>query len=68
MKYLLEVLDHKAKALIEVLDGISYVKTKPLTENKALILSELKEAIDELGLVKAGKKKTRNAEEFLNEL
>lgn len=68
MKYLLEVPDNKASSLIEVLSGISYVKTKQLTDAKALILKELKEAVDEIKLIKVGKKKSRNAQEFLDEL
>jgi hypothetical protein len=31
-------------------------------------LSELKDAVDEINFIKAGKKTARNAEEFLNEL
>jgi hypothetical protein len=40
----------------------------PITEAKALLLEELKEAVEEMKLIKAGKKKARNAEDFLNEL
>lgn len=68
MKYLLEVPDNKANSLIEVLNGLTYVKTKPLTDAKALILKELKQAVDEIKLIKAGKKKSRSAQEFLDEL
>jgi hypothetical protein len=32
------------------------------------MIEELKEAVEELNLVKKGKKKARNAEDFLNEL
>jgi hypothetical protein len=44
------------------------VKAKPLTEAKAKLLSEMKDAVDEIKLIKAGKKTARNAEDFLNEL
>jgi len=64
----LDVPDNKASSLIDVLKSISYVKAKPLTDSKALLLEELKEAVDEMKLVKSGKKKVRNAEDFLNEL
>lgn len=53
---------------MDVLKSISYVKAKPITEAKALLMEEIKEAIEEMKLIRAGKKKARNAEEFLNEL
>ena len=31
-------------------------------------VQEIKEAVDEMKLIRAGKKKARNAEDFLNEL
>jgi hypothetical protein len=68
MKILLEIPDNRAVSLMDVLRSISYVKAKPLTETKARLLSELKDAVDEINLIKAGKKTARNAEEFLNEL
>ena len=53
---------------MDVLKSISYVKAKAITESKALLLEEIKEAVEEMKLIKAGKKKVRNAEDFLNEL
>ncbi len=53
---------------MDVLRSISYVKAKPITEAKALLLEEIKEAVEEMKLIKSGKKKGRNAEDFLNEL
>jgi hypothetical protein len=68
MKVLLEIPDNKASSLMDVLKSISYVKAKAITEAKALLLEEIKEAVEEMKLIKAGKKKVRNAEDFLNEL
>jgi hypothetical protein len=68
MKLLLDIPDNKAASLIDVLKSISYVKTKQLTDSKALLMEELREAVEEMKLIRAGKKKARNAEEFLNEL
>jgi hypothetical protein len=68
MKILLEIPDERAVSLMDVLKSISYVKAKPLTEAKAKLLSEMKDAVDEIKLIKAGKKTARNAEDFLNEL
>lgn len=68
MKILLEIPDNRAVSLMDVLRSISYVKAKPLTESKARLLSELKDAVDEINLIKTGKKQAKNAEDFLNEL
>jgi hypothetical protein len=68
MKILLDIPDNKASSLLDVLNGISYVKAKPLTDTKALLLEEIREAVEEMKLIRTGKKKARNAEDFLNEL
>ena len=68
MKVLLDIPDHKAASLIEVLGGISYVKTQTLTPYKAQVLEDLKEAVLEVSQIKAGKKKGQPLNEFLDEL
>jgi hypothetical protein len=68
MKVLLDIKDNKALYLLEVLKGLSYVKTMPLTDNKALLMEEIREAAVEMKLIRTGKKKARNAEDFINEL
>ena len=68
MKVLLDIQDKKAFHLLEVLKSLPYVKIKELTEEKAQLMSEIKEAVEEMKLIKAGKKEARNAEDFLNEL
>ena len=68
MKVLLDIKDSKATHLLEVLKGLSYVKTTTITSEKALLMEEIKEAVEELKLIRAGKKKARNAQDFLNEL
>jgi hypothetical protein len=68
MKVLLDIPDNKAFSLHEVLRSISYVRAKQLTDNKALLMEEIKEAVEEMKLIKSGKKKAHNAEVFLNEL
>jgi hypothetical protein len=68
MKLLLDIKDNKADFILELLSSFSYVKTKPLTDSKAQLMSEIREAVDEMKLIKAGKKTARNAEDFLNEL
>jgi hypothetical protein len=68
MKVLLDIPDNKAASLMDVLKSISYVKAKPLTDAKALILEEIKEAVEEMKLIRSGKKQARNAEDFLSAL
>jgi hypothetical protein len=68
MRVLLDIKDNKALHLLEVLKILPYVKTTTLSDEKALLMEEIKEAVEELNLVKAGKKKARNAMDFLNEL
>lgn len=68
MKVLLDIKDDKAAALLEVLRSLSFVKTNTLTEEKALFLTELKEAVEEMKLVKTGKRKGRKIEDLLDEL
>lgn len=68
MKVLLDIPDNKAASLIEVLRSISYVKAKPITDTKAILISEMRDAVEEMKLIKSGKKIPRNAEDFLNEL
>ena len=68
MKVLLDIRDDKAPFILEILEGFKYVKTKPLTEANSLFLNELKEAIEDIKLMKAGKLKGRPIEDLLNEL
>jgi len=68
MKILLEIPDNKASSLLDVLKSISYVKAKKLTDAKALLVEEIKEAVEDMKLIRSGKKKARNVEDFLNEL
>lgn len=68
MKLLLEIEDNKAASFIEVIKGISFIKAKKITDTKAQLLSEIRDAVDEVKLIRTGKKKAKNAEDFLNEL
>lgn len=66
MKVLLDIKDSKAQSLLEVLRGLSYVKAIPITDGKALLMREIKEAVEEVKLIREGKKTAHNAEDFLN--
>lgn len=68
MKVLLDIPDNKASSLMDVLKSISYVKVKTLTDEKALLMEEMRDAVEEMKLIRAGKKEARNAEDFLNDL
>lgn len=68
MKVLLDIKDNKANHLLEVLKGLSYVKVKTISKEKALLMEEIKEAVENLTLVREGKLKARPAKDLLNEL
>jgi molybdopterin-biosynthesis enzyme MoeA-like protein len=68
MKVLLDIKDSKATHLLEVLKGLSYVKAKTISDEKALLMEEIKEAVENLILVRKGKLKARPAKDLLNEL
>lgn len=68
MKVLLDIKDTKAQFVMELLKSFSFVKAKALTPYKADILEGIKEAVEEMNLIKVGKLKARNAEDLINEL
>jgi hypothetical protein len=68
MKILLEIPDNKALSFMDIMNSISYVKVRPISKVKARLLSDIKDAIEEMNQIKKGKKTARNAEDFLNEL
>jgi hypothetical protein len=68
MRVLLDIKDNKAMSLLEVLNGLSYVKTKTISDEKALLMEEIKEAVDNLALVRKGKMKLKSARDLYNEL
>lgn len=68
MKILLEVNDEKASFILEVLKNFKDVKVKPLSSYKAEVLEGVKEALQEVTLIKQGKLKGISAKDLLNEL
>lgn len=68
MKVLLDIKDSKAEFVLELLQNLSFVKVKPLSPYKSKVLKDLKEAVEEMNLIKAGKSKARNVEDLINEL
>ncbi len=68
MKVLLDIQNNKAVHLMEVLKSLPYVKAKTISGEKALLIEEIKESVENLNLVKQGKLKARPAKDLLNEL
>ena len=68
MKLLVEVKDSKAEFVTELLESFSFVKVRIVSARKAKVLDGIREAVEELKLVKQGKLKARKAEDVLNEL
>jgi polyhydroxyalkanoate synthesis regulator phasin len=68
MKAVLEIRDSKALFMMELLQSFSFVKVRPITNEKALLLSEIREAVDAINLVKRGKIQARPAKALLDEI
>lgn len=68
MKILLDIKDNKVSFVMELLNSLSFVKVKTLTDKKAEQISDMREAIEEITLIKKGEKQAQNAEEFINGL
>ncbi|HMR88943.1 MAG TPA: hypothetical protein PKD51_12355 [Saprospiraceae bacterium] len=68
MRVLLDIKDDKAVHLLEVLKSLPYVKTVTLSDEKAMLMEDIKEAVEELKLIKQGKLEGIPAKQLLNEL
>ena len=68
MKLILEIKDNKAAFFMELLKNFSYVKAKPISDEKALLIGEIKEAVQNLKLVREGKLKARPAKDIITEI
>lgn len=68
MKVLLEIKDAKAPFVLELLKNLPFVKAKNLTSYKAKVLEDVRDAVEEMNLVKSGKLIARDAEELFGEL
>ena len=68
MKVLLDIKDDKAPALLEVLKGLSYVKTKTISDEKNELLLEFREAVEQVKSAKKGKVKLKSLDEFIAEI
>ncbi len=69
MKVLVDIRNEaKVPFILEFLKSQPYIKTKQLSGNKAKLVEDLKEAMNEVKLHRQGKLKLKTAEELLNEL
>ena len=68
MKLLVEVKDSKAEFVTELLESFSFVQVRTVSARKAKVLDGIREAVEELKLVKQGKLKARKAEDVLNKV
>ena len=64
----MDVKDDKTAFILELLDNFKYVKSEPLTPYKAVVLSGIKNSVEEMKLIKSGKLKATSAKDLLNEL
>ncbi len=68
MKVILEIKDNKVPFVLELLNNLSFVKIKPISAEKTEIMTDVREAVEELKLVRKGKLKGISAKELLDEL
>jgi hypothetical protein len=71
MKILLDIEDSKVDFIMELLKNFKFVKAKKLKEYspyKEEVLNNVREAVEEMKLIKAGKLKGIPAKDLLNEL
>ena len=68
MKILLDIKDDKAAFMMELLNNFTFVKAEPLTPYKAEVMQGIKQAVEEMKLIKEGKLKATPAKDLLDEL
>lgn len=71
LQYITDIKGHKRAVQLPLKDWEKIQKDLDELErlrNKKLFMTELAEAVEEMKLIKEGKKQARNAEDFLNEL
>lgn len=68
MKLIVEVKESKAQFLLELLRSFSFVKARPLPDEKQEALDSVRAAVKEMKQVKAGKLKGRPVSALLNAL
>lgn len=68
MKVILDIKDSKAAFVMELLSSLSFVKARPLSDENAVLIDEIKEAVEDLKLIRQGKLEARPARDLIHEL
>ncbi len=69
MKVLVDIPDKQADFGMAVLRSLTFIKkAQPISGAKAPLIKEIKQSVEEIKLVRAGKLKARPIEDLLNEL
>ena len=68
MEAILDIQNNKTLNLMGVLKSPASVKTKTISAEKSLLIEEIKEAVENMKLIRQGKLKARPAEDLLNKL
>lgn len=68
MKVILDIKDNNAIHLLEVLKSLPYVKTTTISAEKAALIEELNDAVNEVNLIRKGKLKGIPAKQLLDAL
>ena len=68
MKVLVDVSDNKGDFILDLLNNFSFAEARSISPAKAQLIEEIKEAVENLNLVKQGKLKARPARELIDEL
>ena len=68
MKIILDIEDNKVAFVLELLNNLPFVKAKTITPEKAQLLEEIKESVENLNLFKRRELKARPAKDLIDEL
>ena len=68
MKVLLDINDNKAVFVMGLLQRLPYVKAKKLSAFQGKVLEDMKEAVEQIQLIKSENLSARDAEDVFNEL
>ena len=68
MQLLVDIQDHKADFVLELLNNLKFVKTKQISQAKYEFMSDLATAVHEVNEIKSGKLSGKPIQNLLDEL
>ncbi len=68
MKAILDIPDNRAPFMLELLSNFPFVKVQTVSEEKELLMSEIREAVENVNRVKKGSLRARPAKALLDEI